>query len=176
MATGASPKPRPGLMPEPRRSGEPSPSTEVAEAVAHYPVGGAGPAMHQETYPPLGGGDGLLANVRRGLSFAAAEALAGAIGSQRELAKAVAIPTTTLARRKSAGRLTPAESDRLVRIARVVDLARALMRGDLDAARSWLTTPHELLAGESPLHRASTETGARDVEQLVGRLRHGVFG
>lgn len=176
MATDTRPRPRPGLMPGRRRSRRPGRSAEVAEAVAHYAVGDAGPAMHQETFPPLAGGEGLLANVRRGLPFAAAEAVAGAIGSQRELAKAVAIPTTTLARRKSAGRLTPAESDRLVRIARVVDLARVLMRGDLDAARSWLTNPHELLAGESPLHRASTETGARDVEQLVGRLRHGVFG
>ncbi len=76
----------------------------------------------------------------------------------------------------AASRLTPAESDRTVRIARVVDMSRVLMRGDLEKTRQWLTTPHDLLDGESPLQRASTETGARDVEQLVGRLQHGVFG
>ena len=117
-----------------------------------------------------------MAKVRRGLPYSVIEALAGAIGSQRELAQAVGIPTTTLARRKRTGRLTPAESDRTVRIARVVDMSRVLMRGDLEATRRWLTTPHDLLDGESPLQRASTETGARDVEQLVGRLQHGVFG
>ncbi|MDE0178425.1 MAG: DUF2384 domain-containing protein, partial [Gammaproteobacteria bacterium] len=28
---------------------------------------------------------------------------------------------------------------------------------------------------ETPLCRASTETGGREVEQLIGQLRHGVF-
>ena len=42
--------------------------------------------------------------------------------------------------------------------------------------RSGMLTPHDLLDRETPLERASTETGARDVELLVGRLRHGVFG
>ena len=121
-------------------------------------------------------GEGVLAKVRRGLPYSVVEALTDAIGSRRELAQAVGIPASTLVRRKRAGRLTPAESDRTVRIARVVDMSHALMRGDLDAARRWLTTPHGLLDGESPLRRASTETGAHDVEQLVGRLRHGVFG
>ena len=122
------------------------------------------------------GGEGVLAKVRHGLPYSVVEALAGAIGSRRELAQAAGIPASTLARRKRAGRLTPAESDRIVRIARVVGMSHALMRGDLDTARRWLTTPHDLLNGESPLQRASTEIGARDVEQLIGRLRHGVFG
>ena len=121
-------------------------------------------------------GESASAKVRRGLPYSVVEALADAIGSRQELAQAVGIPASTLARRKRAGRLTPAESDRTVRIARVVDTSHALMRGDIDTARRWLTTPHGLLDGESPLQRASTETGARDVEQLVGRLRHGVFG
>ena len=102
--------------------------------------------------------------MRRGLPYSVVEALADAIGSRQELAQAVGMPASTLARRKRAGRLTPAESDRTVRIARVVDMSHALMRGDFDAARRWLTTPHGLLDGESPLQRASTEAGACDVE------------
>ena len=109
-------------------------------------------------------------------AYAVVEALADAIGSRQELAQALGMPASTLARRQRTGCLTPAESDRAARIVRVVGMSRALMRGDLDAAREWLTTPHDLLDGESPLQRASTETGAHDVEQLVGRLRHGVFG
>ena len=85
------------------------------------------------------------------------------------------IPATTLGRRKRAGRLTPAESDRLVRIARLTDMVLALMRGDAAAARRWLNTPQDIFDDETPLHRASTETGGREVEQLIGRLRHGVF-
>ena len=102
--------------------------------------------------------------------------LAGAVGgSQRELAAIIGIPATTLARRKRSGTLTPPESDRLVRIARLEEMAAAMMRGDAAAAGRWLRTHHELLDGETPLERAATETGARDVEHLIGRLRHGVF-
>ena len=92
------------------------------------------------------------------------------------LAAVIGIPATTLARRKRSGMLTPSESDRLVRIARLEAMAVAMMRGDAGAAGQWLRTPHDLLDRETPLERASTETGARDVELLIGRLRHGVFG
>ena len=162
--------------PRPRSSSMPSSHGERADADGLFPAGGVGFAMHEYTFPPLSDGDGILAKVRRGLPYAVIEELADAIGSRPEVAQAVGIPSSTLARRKRTGRLTPAESDRTVRIARVVGLSHALMRGNLDAAKQWLTTPHDLLNGESPLQRASTETGARDVEQLVGRLRHGVFG
>ena len=172
MAASTTPRPRPGLMPSSHweRTAQPS------EAWAHHSVGGVGLVMHDHTFPPLFDGESILAKVRRGLPYSVVETLANAIGSQRELAQAVGISATTLARRKRAGRLTPAESDRTVRIARVVDMSRVLMRGDLEATKRWLTTRHDLLDGESPLQRASTETGARDLEQLVGRVRHGVFG
>ena len=160
----------------PRPHSDSAPSSQRAGTDGLFAVGSAGLAMHEHTFPPLTDGEGVLAKVRRGLPYSVVEALADAIGSRQELAQAVGMPASTLARRKRAGRLTPAESDRTVRIARVVDMSHALMRGDIDTARRWLTTPHGLLDGESPLQRASTETGARDVEQLVGRLRHGVFG
>ena len=114
--------------------------------------------------------------VRNGLPFSMFDELVGAVGgSKRELAAIIGIPATTLARRKRSGTLTPPESDRLVRIARLEEMAASMMRGDAAAAGRWLRTHHELLDGEAPLERASTETGARDVEHLIGRLRHGVF-
>ena len=118
----------------------------------------------------------ILERVRGGLPFAALENLIRAIGApQKEIAGVVGIPATTLARRRSSGRLTPTESDHVVRIARLATMASDLMAGDNDAAKRWLTTPHRLLADESPLRRASTETGGREVEQLIGQLRHGIF-
>lgn len=117
-----------------------------------------------------------LTLVRRGLPFVALENLVRAIGApQKEVAAVVGIPATTLARRRRSGRLTPTESDHVVRIARLCAMARSLMAGDADAARLWLTTPNRLFGNETPLLRASTETGGREVEQLVGQLRHGVF-
>ncbi|MCY3817374.1 MAG: DUF2384 domain-containing protein, partial [Gammaproteobacteria bacterium] len=78
-------------------------------------------------------------------------------------------------RRRSSGRLTPTESDHVVRVARLAAMASELMAGDTEAAKRWLTTPHRRLGDESPLRRASTETGGREVEQLIGQLRHGIF-
>lgn len=72
-------------------------------------------------------------------------------------------------------RQTASETDRAARIDRLTDAVRALMRGDEQATQRWLTTPQALLGDETPLQRASTETGEREVEQLIGRLRHGVF-
>lgn len=49
------------------------------------------------------------------------------------------------------------------------------MAGDPSAASDWMTTPHRLLGGETPLRHAPTEAGSREVEQLIGQLRHGVL-
>ena len=119
---------------------------------------------------------GILDLVRRGLPFVALENLVQAVGApQGEVASVIGMPNTTLGRRRRSGRLTPAESDHVVRVARLTAFARELMAGDADAASHWLTTPHRLLGDETPLSRASTEAGGREVEQLIGQLRHGVF-
>ena len=119
---------------------------------------------------------GILGLVHSGLPFIALENLIQAVGApQREVAYAVGMPATTLGRRRRSGRLTPAESDHVVRIARLAALARELMAGDSNAASEWLTTPLRLLDDTTPLRHASTEAGGREVEQLIGQLRHGVF-
>ncbi|MEI7768051.1 MAG: antitoxin Xre/MbcA/ParS toxin-binding domain-containing protein [Phycisphaerae bacterium] len=91
------------------------------------------------------------------------------------MARFVAIPQRTLTRRQSSGRLAPDESDRVWRASRIFDLAVALCEGDTSAARQWLLTPQVGLGGALPLEFAATEVGAREVENLIGRLEHGVF-
>ena len=175
-ATEGLPKPRRGMKPaNPAVSA--SKAATIAEPAAPY-------AVDQTGLTALGGDLSRLSNegevldlVREGLPYSMLEELTVAIGgSQKELARVLGIPATTLGRRKRAGRLTPAESDRLVRLARLTDMVLAMMRGDAAAARGWLNTPQDIFDDETPLHRASTETGGREVEQLIGRLRHGVFG
>jgi len=121
--------------------------------------------------------EGVVTLVRHGLPFATLDEVAAAAGIGRlAMARVIGLPPTTLARRRESGALTTEESDRLVRVARLVGMTYELMRGDGNAARRWLRESHELLEGESPLERASTEVGGREVEQLVGRLRYGTFG
>lgn len=132
--------------------------------------------MSTATVNPGGQDSDILAMVREGLPFAALENVVAAIGApQQEVANTVGIPASTLSRRRKSGWLTSTESDQLVRVARLAAMALAMMADDADASQRWLTTPHRLLDGESPLRRASTETGGREVEQLIGQLRHGVF-
>lgn len=92
-----------------------------------------------------------------------------------ELARLVQITPRTLARRRKEGRLTADESDRLLRTVRVFGKALMLFDGDVDAARTWLSTPAPALGDRTPEDVAATDLGAREVENLIGRLEHGVY-
>lgn len=92
-----------------------------------------------------------------------------------DVLKVVQIPPRTLARRKAQKRLTPAESERLLRLSIVFEKAVDLFDDNADAARCWLQHPARALGGITPLVATATEIGAREVEDLIGRLNHGVF-
>ncbi len=47
--------------------------------------------------------------------------------------------------------------------------------GGIEAARQWLKSPQRGLGGVIPLDYAQTETGAREVENLLGRIDYGVY-
>jgi len=91
------------------------------------------------------------------------------------IADLVQLPQRTLMRRKAGGRLLPDESERLLRVSGVFEKAVQLFEGDVDRARRWLTTPSKELDNTPPLGFARTEIGAREVEELIGRLEDGVF-
>ncbi len=117
----------------------------------------------------------LLRRLREGLTFEAFEHLARNTALPREaLIALVQITARTLSRRKDEGRFRPAESDRLVRATRVFAHAITLFEGDADLARKWFVEPLAALGGASPLAYASTDLGAREVEDLIGRLEHGI--
>ena len=91
-----------------------------------------------------------------------------------KLVPKLGISKATLHRRKATGRLDPAESDRVVRFARLMGKAVEVMESD-DNARQWLTSPQFGLGGAVPLDYADTEVGAREVEDLLGRIEYGVY-
>jgi putative toxin-antitoxin system antitoxin component (TIGR02293 family) len=92
-----------------------------------------------------------------------------------EIAQVAGIAPRTLARRRTAGKFTWDESERLLRISRVFESAVELFEGDVPAAAKWLNTPQRSLSGRTPLAYSRTEVGAGEVEDLIGRLEHGVF-
>lgn len=71
------------------------------------------------------------------------------------------------------GTLTPEQSDRLVRVARVLAAAEETF-GSREKAGAWLCRPTVALGGERPLHLLDTDEGARRVETLLGRIAHGI--
>ena len=91
------------------------------------------------------------------------------------LAPMLGISKATFHRRKGAGeRLGSAESDRVVRFARL--LGRAIkVFGDIENAKQWLNAPQFGLGGAVPFDYAKTEVGAREVENLLGRIEYGVY-
>jgi putative toxin-antitoxin system antitoxin component (TIGR02293 family) len=119
----------------------------------------------------------LIRQVGRGFSFQllrAFEARSGIL-SLAEIASIIGIPPRTLARRKASGRLTADESEKLLRLSSVFEQAVDLFEGDEAEARQWLTTAKKALENQTPLAYSRTELGAREVENLIGRLEHGVF-
>jgi putative toxin-antitoxin system antitoxin component (TIGR02293 family) len=118
----------------------------------------------------------LVQSISRGLPYRAFERLQAEMGvSSRELAGLVGISARTLARRKTEGRLQPDESERLVRASRIYDGTVSLFEGDKVTALTWLRSPAAALGGRKPMEFARTEVGAREVEDVIGRLEHGVF-
>lgn len=120
--------------------------------------------------------DDLIDAVQRGLSFRALETFSSEIGfAPASVASMIQIPERTFARRKSAGRLSPDESERLLRISTIFEKAVALFEGDVGEAVEWLSKPKKALGDKTPLAYSRSEIGAREVENLIGRLEHGVF-
>lgn len=117
----------------------------------------------------------IVALLRRGLPIAEMETLQLAMGLPQEaMAPLLGISRATLHRRLLAGKLSPAESDRLLRHARLLGLANAVLESPSDA-RQWLQARQFGLGGATPLDFADSEAGAREVEQLLLRIEHGVI-
>ena len=117
----------------------------------------------------------LIRSIRQGLRFGELETLQEQIDLPLEqLARKLAISRSTLQRRKTAGRLSSDESDKVMRFARLLDHAVKVF-GSLTNARAWLKHPQRGLGGAIPLDYAETEVGAREVDNLIGRIDYGVY-
>lgn len=167
-------------LPRPKR--RPSAAVHVGEEAATYRVTTRPPtrpkvvqsclqgASRQTLPPPV-----IIQSLRDGLPIEELEALRESLDLPMDkLAPLLGLSKATLHRRKAAGRLDTAESDRVVRFARLLGRATEVMES-LEDGRRWLISPQRGLGGAPPLEYAETEVGARLVEDLLGRLEYGVY-
>lgn len=91
-----------------------------------------------------------------------------------EFAKIINIAPRTLSRRKKEGKLHTDESERLYRVAVLLERATEVLESKATAVH-WLKSPKRALGGQSPLDLADTEVGIEEVKELLGRIENGVF-
>jgi putative toxin-antitoxin system antitoxin component (TIGR02293 family) len=116
-----------------------------------------------------------IGRIEAGLSFRAVQNLQKALAIPMEtLASVLGMSRATLHRRKNQGRIDKGESERLVRYQRLLKKAEDVF-GDAKSAREWLMHPQSGLGNVVPLEFAKSEIGAREVENLLGRIEYGVY-
>jgi putative toxin-antitoxin system antitoxin component (TIGR02293 family) len=95
--------------------------------------------------------------------------------SQAEFAHVTAIPVSTLKRRlKQDNRFTTTESDVMYRLAALIKQATELFAGDEQKAQNWLQTKVYGLNNKRPIDMVATSVDFKVVEDLIGRVRHGI--
>ena len=116
----------------------------------------------------------LAAMVKHGLPKTALRVVASHLQSDAHTASQLMdrlVPKATYKRRKSF--LSPTESERIERLARVIATAEYIW-DDPEAARQFLQAPHALLEQQTPCEAAMTELGARQVEEILWKIFYGL--
>lgn len=118
----------------------------------------------------------LRDRVRTGLPYQSLDSIRDRLNlSLPEAAIVLHVPLRTLARRRHGRKLDADESDRLYRLARIAGQAVAVL-GTEEKAATWLRRANRALNGEVPLGLLDTDLGARQIEDVLGRIEHGVVG
>jgi putative toxin-antitoxin system antitoxin component (TIGR02293 family) len=118
-------------------------------------------------------GRDLIAAVRHGLPVRAVEHVLDSGRMTLAELDLVVLPRKTLSHRRKIGTLTADQSDRLMRAARVIAAAEDTF-GSQQKAATWLRRPTAALGDETPLSLLDTSEGALQVENLLGRISHGI--
>ena len=124
----------------------------------------------------VGTSSDLVNLTREGLPADILVRLAGELQMDcKVVARIIGIPERTLSRRLSAHkRLSPEESDRMVRFARVLAVANETL-GSMTKVSHWLRSPNRVLGGHTPFALLDTDAGVLSVETVLGRIAYGVY-
>jgi putative toxin-antitoxin system antitoxin component (TIGR02293 family) len=118
----------------------------------------------------------MVRKIRSGLPAGAFARIARHFPTSKDaLARKLGMTTRNIHRKSLAGaRLSPAESEKLMRLARIWNRAGDLFASN-EAVAQWLMTPAPALGGMPPLDLLDTDVGANEVEGYITGLAHGNF-
>ncbi len=116
----------------------------------------------------------LAGIVEQGLPLASVDQLKEKGLTFSEVADIVISPRTLKHRKARGEQLSHEETDRVVRVARMVSLADQVFRNH-DKALAWLRSPDDRLNGRTPLSLLHTESGGRVVEKMLWQIEEGVY-
>ena len=105
--------------------------------------------------------DSLAALKDRGLTFS-------------DISEIIISPRTLKHRKARREPLSNEETDRVVRVARILSLAEEVF-ASREKALMWLRTPDERLENRTPLKMLITESGGRLVENMLWQIDEGVY-
>jgi len=91
-----------------------------------------------------------------------------------EISEIVISPRTLKHRRARGEHLSHEETDRMVRVARIIALAESIL-GNHAKALLWLRTKDERIGGRSPLSMLQTDAGGRLIESMLWQIDEGVY-
>jgi putative toxin-antitoxin system antitoxin component (TIGR02293 family) len=110
------------------------------------------------------------------INISAADFLKKRLGlNDKEMAAYLGTSPATLQRKRQKQQtISFVQGDRLSRMARLLAKAEQLF-GNSKTASEWLKSPQRGFGGKIPFDLMDTEAGAREVEDLLGRMQHGVI-
>ena len=152
-------------------------AVRVVQAMTRRAVPASGPAGRdsEQSKGPILSAVMIEKAVEHGLPRHAlrhvAEALAGGDKSKVAAIEWGVVPKTTLDRRVT--QLSPQESERTERVARLFVQARRALGSEAEA-RDFMTTPHPELEGRSPVEVSRTDLGTRRAERILTALEYGL--
>lgn len=112
--------------------------------------------------------------IRKGFPIAALDSFRQNIdATNTELAQALGTSVRSLAGRRHKGALSASESERLLRLAKVVVRAESVF-DDVDNGLAWLRESNISLGGMAPISLLDTELGAELVTDVLGRIEYGI--
>ncbi len=118
----------------------------------------------------------VITKLREGFPASAIHEIEAQLGlTHAAVASLLSLPQRSFARRTKARRLSQHESEVLLRLARVFQSACEVL-GAKEKAVRWLQRPNRSLGNVPPLQMLDTEAGARQVDDVLGRIAYGVYG